>query len=183
MQLLASETPQPLPPGGPGRGAGPDSCKFAHIREDYKSGYVIEQEYEAEKRRKEARLRGLLPPEEDGKGDSDDDGLGQGWSAHGMPLTGESGFVVFDKVWCHGLRGGFSTPENTFSLHFATTSQTSASNPHGLPDLGLFGSKIPFPFTCPLHNLDWKMVCRWRRQGVPGFDKGTWLARGRCPPL
>jgi len=33
----------------------PDSCKFAHIREDYKSGYVIEQEYQAELKTAERR--------------------------------------------------------------------------------------------------------------------------------
>mmetsp|Transcript_152537 Transcript_152537/g.266318 ORF Transcript_152537/g.266318 Transcript_152537/m.266318 type:complete len:291 (-) Transcript_152537:338-1210(-) len=54
-----------------------DSCKFAHVREDYKSGWQIEKEYQEELKRKQAKLQGLgLEGEsEDEEGDEGDDGL------------------------------------------------------------------------------------------------------------
>eukprot|EP01012_Entosiphon_sulcatum_P040842 TRINITY_DN54578_c0_g1_i1.p1 TRINITY_DN54578_c0_g1~~TRINITY_DN54578_c0_g1_i1.p1 ORF type:complete len:343 (-),score=61.28 TRINITY_DN54578_c0_g1_i1:35-1063(-) len=42
-----------------------DSCKFAHIREDYKSGWQIEQEWQEEQKKKALRLQGLLGLEEE----------------------------------------------------------------------------------------------------------------------
>jgi len=76
-----------------------DSCKFAHIREDYKSGYVIEQEYQAELKKREARLRGVLPKEEDEGDDDGDDG-------DSLPHA------------CFICRSGFTTPVVTRCRHY-----------------------------------------------------------------
>nr|WJH19544.1 Zinc finger protein 183 (ZNF183) [Euglena gracilis] len=125
-----------------------DSCKFAHIREDYKSGYVIEQEYEAEKRRKEARLRGLLPPEEDGKGDSDDDGLGD------LPHA------------CFICRSGFKDPvvtrckhyfcEQCAMEHFRITQRCAACEK---PTHGIFNTA---------HDLIKKLALAGKKEGPAG---------------
>jgi len=56
-----------------------DACKFLHTREDYKTGWQIEQEYQAEQKEKEAALQRKLErggeSSDEGSGEDADDGL------------------------------------------------------------------------------------------------------------
>eukprot|EP00761_Pharyngomonas_kirbyi_P014080 gb/GECH01014110.1/.p1 GENE.gb/GECH01014110.1/~~gb/GECH01014110.1/.p1 ORF type:complete len:348 (+),score=119.25 gb/GECH01014110.1/:1-1044(+) len=51
-----------------------DNCKFAHIREDYKSGWMLDRDFEEkQKRRKEQIEKGLSIENNDSESDSEDD--------------------------------------------------------------------------------------------------------------
>merc|ERR1712151_1155634 len=55
-----------------------DTCKYAHDRSDYKSGHILEQEWEAKQKRIEAKKRKrwekrVMKQAEDGGGGDDDD--------------------------------------------------------------------------------------------------------------
>jgi RING finger protein 113A len=55
-----------------------DNCKFAHIREDYKSGSQLEREFEEEQKRKEEELKNAFSALRDEDDDGDDDGAKDG---------------------------------------------------------------------------------------------------------